>query len=167
MRVLFTSLISFALTGCDKVGEWQHPELAACESFISGGLRSPSTYKRINVEYDRPQMNSASNTKNVHIEYDAANAYGTPVRASQLCEFKTDSSGKFVPEPESAASSAAISRDFARALGDDEWSKCCVSPARRKDESNSENASDAAEAAAAAAAAEAEAIAAEVEKKLN
>lgn len=57
-----------------------------CEKYLLEKLRSPSTYKRIEVSstavpYETPieQM--------VFIEYDAANAYGTPIRGRQLCKF--------------------------------------------------------------------------------
>lgn len=68
------------LAGCDQ------PEVKQCEDFILSKLRSPSTYKRIEssgiqVPYNNPDRYT------VRVTYDAANAYGTPVREEQLCVF--------------------------------------------------------------------------------
>lgn len=74
---------ALALAGC---GAFDPPEVTDCERHIISKLRSPSTYKRIDasgigIPFDKPLKYS------VTIEYDAANAYGTPVRERQLCVF--------------------------------------------------------------------------------
>lgn len=118
MKSTWALLLPLALLGCDK------PEVAACEVFLKGGLRSPSTYHRVSVNsYDGPlgepaltQMReedaerdrgnpewakikrgleaqtpaaqrSQDTLREVFIEYDAANAYGTPIRGAQQCGF--------------------------------------------------------------------------------
>ncbi|WP_037462616.1 hypothetical protein [Sphingobium herbicidovorans] len=71
------------------VGSCSMPEneaVKACEDFILTKLRSPSTYKRIEasgslVPFDKPETFTAV------VEYDAANAYGTPIRDRQVCVF--------------------------------------------------------------------------------
>jgi hypothetical protein len=70
-----------ALVSCSA---FENPALEDCERYIQGKLRSPSTYKRTSW--------SGSAMKNgdeywVSVQYDAANAYGTPVRDTQLCQF--------------------------------------------------------------------------------
>lgn len=52
------------------------PDLALCDKAIQADLRSPSTYKRVSVD------GSAGVYK---ISYDAANAYGTPIRSKGQC----------------------------------------------------------------------------------
>lgn len=70
----------FLLTGCDK------PEVKNCEDHILSKLRSPSTYKRI--EYSGTDVPyPKADRHHVRIVYDAANAYGTPVRDTQICVF--------------------------------------------------------------------------------
>lgn len=60
--------------------------IEACETFIQERLRSPSTYKRIStnafIAVDRK-------SGWVTVEYDAANAFGTPIRDTQICAFDT------------------------------------------------------------------------------
>ena len=68
------------------LGACDGPEIKVCEDYILAKLRSPSTYKRIevdgiNVPYENPDRYHLS------ITYDAANAYGTPVRETQSCVF--------------------------------------------------------------------------------
>ncbi|MFX4088057.1 hypothetical protein ACKU27_23480 [Sphingobium yanoikuyae] len=79
MRIIYL-LPLIMVTGCDK------PEIKQCEDHIIRKLRSPSTYKRINASgIETPYQNPKNYT--VKITYDAANAYGTPVREEQLCVF--------------------------------------------------------------------------------
>lgn len=79
MRAVVLLGVLAVLSGCaDK------PEIKQCEDYIKGKLRSPSTYKRIKAEgvavpFEKPTKYTVS------VEYDAANAYGTPVRDTQLC----------------------------------------------------------------------------------
>ena len=108
-------------SGCSQVDEWRYPDAAACRSFVLGSLRSPSTYKEFSLTR-RDEANGL--IKSVFIEYDAANAYGTPVRNAQKCEFAYDrSKSAFVTEPKLAATLASADR----ALGTNQTSSCCLS----------------------------------------
>lgn len=69
----------FVLTGCDGL---LRSEIKDCEAQLLGELRSPSTYKRIDASSIR-----ANNEQTVRIVYDAANAYGTPIRGTKLCAY--------------------------------------------------------------------------------
>ena len=78
-------------------------DVQACEDFIRDGLRSPSTYKRMSLVSDDKQLNEEEfreltklprygtytphQLREVLIEYEAANAYGTPVRGTEICAF--------------------------------------------------------------------------------
>ena len=80
MRLVIMGFCLIALSGCDK------PEIKQCEEYIIAKLRAPSTDKRIEASgirspWDKPQRYM------VQIEYDAANAYGTPIRSVQFCAF--------------------------------------------------------------------------------
>ena len=70
----------------------------ACESFIKGRLRSPSTYQRAELTVS-PEPD-ADRTRSIFIKYDAANAFGTPIRGMQWCKFKVEADGKFPSLPE-------------------------------------------------------------------
>src|SRR5688500_18848846 len=83
------------LLGCGR------PEFTVCEELIENGLRSPATYQLARLEtFDEPitkqQLTSiggrsygdaALTLRKVFIEYDAANAYGTPIRGAEMCAF--------------------------------------------------------------------------------
>jgi hypothetical protein len=74
-------LPALALSGCGD-----RPEIADCERFLTTKLRSPSTYERISA--DTKRMTTLNPQEQwVSIEYDAANAYGTPIRGSQICKY--------------------------------------------------------------------------------
>lgn len=82
--------------------------LAACDKAISARLKSPSSYRRIDALPYRPshlspeaaagdgadprevavyaRMGGAWRHR-IMIEYDAANAYGTPMRAAATCDY--------------------------------------------------------------------------------
>jgi hypothetical protein len=76
-------------------------DVAACEEFLKGGLRSPATYRKVSVRtYDAPITkqqataigarvydNRPLTLRKVFIDYDADNAYGTPVRGIEMCAF--------------------------------------------------------------------------------
>ncbi|HEX8573999.1 MAG TPA: hypothetical protein VF759_14740, partial [Allosphingosinicella sp.] len=80
---LTSAVLPIILCGCNPV---QSQAVQACEVFIKERLRSPSTYKRISGDALGPAFeNDGRRVKMVTIEYDAANAYGTPIRGSQQC----------------------------------------------------------------------------------
>lgn len=57
-------------------------DVMICEEGVKALLRSPSTYKRIDItRLNQPKYSL------VMISYDAANAYGTPIRDTAHCEF--------------------------------------------------------------------------------
>lgn len=60
------------------------PFIDACEAGIKGVIATPSTYKRSN------EPNPA--LRHVLIHFDAANAFGTPVRQWATCRFAEDKS---------------------------------------------------------------------------
>jgi len=75
-------LAVLALTGCSK--QVERPEILDCEQYLLGKLRFPSTYQRVSIQSVRIEK---PNYQSVGIEYDAANAYGTPIRGEQICVY--------------------------------------------------------------------------------
>jgi len=70
-------------------GPASQPEVQDCEASLLSGLKAPSTYKAIKKSsvgkpVDKPTTFLAS------IEYDAANAYGTPIRSTYSCIYKAN-----------------------------------------------------------------------------
>lgn len=77
------TLSLLALSGCNALSA---PEIQDCENYVQGKLRSPSTYKRISADStimtdQKPPQVWAE------VVYDAANAYGTPIRDTQICKY--------------------------------------------------------------------------------
>jgi hypothetical protein len=106
---------AFALCGCS-----QNAAIDACESFIKERLRSPSTYRQVAAEYSGVTFrNEGRNVLMATVEYDAANAFGTPIRGSQQCVFEVDRRGNFLDNPEHAAQMAAIGAPA-------EFAPCCI-----------------------------------------
>lgn len=90
------ALIALLLAGCEG------REIAACEDYVKYGLRSPSTYGRVNVTTRdepvtgpriaelggrEPRGGQSLALRTVTIEYDAQNAFGTPIRSAAQCGF--------------------------------------------------------------------------------
>lgn len=133
-RVIFLSVIACAISGCSALT--QGDEVRVCEAELAKTLRSPSTYSQISASSlpygDNPRFWSVS------IEYDADNAYGTPVRGHYQCMFKAEPDGN-VPakiDMEIGATSARIERVKRQLDGkplDDSFEliPCCVSGADR------------------------------------
>ena len=146
MRGLILFPILF-LVGCDGPSS---EAIAACEVFVKERLRSPSTYERISADFSGVAFESeGKSVKLVQLEYDAANAYGTPIRNSQNCSFEVDEKGQFVDDLEHAARMSAISYS--------EYAPCCiVSEKSSASVAETATAVDAAEAAVDAAVSEAE-----------
>ena len=145
--------LSFLLAGCNSQ---QSAAVGACESFIKERLRSPSSYKQISVDDLGPSFkNDGRDIKMLTVEYDAANAYGTPIRGKQMCTFDVDQSGNFIDKDvEFAAKMASI-------RADSEYAPCCeLNKNDRLSADPLKAADDAAAAAAAAMKAADEAIAA-------
>ena len=72
------------LAGCDAL---QDPAVKDCEASIVAGLRAPSTYKRITAS-SSAMTDLAPQQLWVSVEYDAANAYGTPIRDRRTCKYR-------------------------------------------------------------------------------
>jgi hypothetical protein len=91
------------------------PLLAACEEAMKERLKAPSTYRRISVSETkeplsfeqyyaaRPESDAVKTVlirgatekpvkRTILIEYDAANAFGTPLRSRSLCTFEASDS---------------------------------------------------------------------------
>ncbi|MDB5681676.1 MAG: hypothetical protein JWO16_1481 [Sphingomonas bacterium] len=124
---------AIALSGCGK------PDVAACESYLKKKLKSPATYQRVDVKsYDEgPMTLDAFRTsmgllptaqadelgkldsqllkgrkiskRQVFVTYDAANAFGTPIRGIEVCTFRL-ADGELEPADrlESYAGQAAL-----------------------------------------------------------
>ena len=127
--LLLVAMLPVTIGSCSEIKDWRHPEIAACRSYIQAGLRAPSTYSE--------QSNSTAETsdgsiRTVSIVYDAANAFGTPIRGAEQCKFSANpSNGKIVGDPNFSATMAKADR----ALGGQNG--CCqtVNTARGADAS--------------------------------
>lgn len=117
VRPIFLILIALStLTGCSPNKD---AAINACEMFIKERLKSPSTYKQIGVNYSGVTFkNQGREVRMVSIEYDAANAYGTPIRDDQQCLFEVDSKGNYTEDPARAASMSAV--------GAEKYTPCCL-----------------------------------------
>jgi hypothetical protein len=167
MRRFFLALVILGWSpACSAFGEAE--EVRACETFIQERLRSPATYQRAEVTVgtdeaiseqafnqayvgERPDelgkilqeqvKGHALAIRRVFIRYDAANAYGTPIRSLEMCEFLVrdgalEGKGMLESRAKSAASSAQL-RALTEQLDDPELreingrggsslSECCV-----------------------------------------
>lgn len=75
--------IPAALAGCSA---FSSPEIKDCEQELLRELRAPSTYNRI--EADTTVMDHLKPAEFwVSIKYDAANAFGTPIRGEKICRY--------------------------------------------------------------------------------
>lgn len=75
--------ISVSLAGCDAI---LSPEIKDCEQQLLRELRAPATYNRI--ESDTTAMDHLKPPEFwVSIKYDAANAFGTPIRGEKICRY--------------------------------------------------------------------------------
>ena len=83
--------------------------IQACEKYIQGQLRSPSTYKRVGGIQIPPQIERyGDGIRTVIVTYDASNAFGTPVRGSAECAFAVGQDGQF-PSAISLESAVSLS----------------------------------------------------------
>lgn len=71
------ALCALALPGCSEA-------LDACEDVIKAELRSPATYERVESNVYRFEQEEPPYIS-VTVRYDAANAYGTPIRSLAVC----------------------------------------------------------------------------------
>lgn len=160
MKSGWAPILALALLGCEKA------EIKACEGFLKGGLRSPSTYRRVSTNSYDGQINERAlaqirdeeaerdrgnpewakirreldaetpaaerpkeTFREVFIEYDAENAYGTPIRGAEQCGFvlrngELPSSGSLSAK----VSKAESSRTLRQLRGDDDEPAypCCL-----------------------------------------
>ncbi|MFO1256258.1 MAG: hypothetical protein U1E37_11420 [Sphingomonadaceae bacterium] len=75
--------ILVSLAGCDAI---LSPEIEDCEQQLLRELRAPATYNRI--KSDTTVMDHLKPPEFwVSIKYDAANAFGTPIRGEKICRY--------------------------------------------------------------------------------
>lgn len=101
-------------------------EIAACEDFLKEGLKSSSTYRRGNVTTRdeavtaariaeltgrQPRGSEALGLRTVVIEYDAGNAFGTPIRGASRCAPPSRRGGCRSATTDSAIFLAKVQRD--------------------------------------------------------
>ncbi|HEV7668406.1 MAG TPA: hypothetical protein VGS22_07775 [Thermoanaerobaculia bacterium] len=79
----YVVLYLLLVAGC-RSNEQEDPYLAHCTAILETSLRSPSTLKVTDVEHYKV------NGHTVKTEYDAANAYDTPIRNEIRCEYPED-----------------------------------------------------------------------------
>lgn len=150
MRLLPLPLAALALAACGE-----DPVVVGCEAFIREQLRSPSTYERIEVASDEEvlardsidgrasammpdeQIDEVLGDREslrlavATIEYDAANAYGTPIRDEETCFFAREEGQLFTGdqlarEGRSRALLVAYLRDFEPEVLDAHFPHCCL-----------------------------------------
>lgn len=83
MRLILTAiaLAVVGLQGC-SFDYFDDPAVKACRVDLKSQLRSPSTYREIETN-----LVSVAGINSVSVSYDAANAYGTPVRGAHNCNY--------------------------------------------------------------------------------
>jgi len=86
MRLPVIAIAGVALGSCSTA---ESAAVDVCESALMTEIRSPSTYSRVNTYTPEP----ANGFREVAITYDAANAFGTPVRGSKVCVFRDNKDG--------------------------------------------------------------------------
>lgn len=124
-------LVPFLLTsGCGAAFE-NEKAVEACEQFIKAKLLSPSTYKRIDVvEGALPVAGGEGPNAMISIEYDAANAFGTPLRDRENCLFSETENGPDTQglEDPIAAKIRATSIELKYVQGEhvDDFAPCCL-----------------------------------------
>jgi hypothetical protein len=106
-RLVFLAVL-LLLGGCDALTSNEEHAFRVCEAHIQKQLRSPATYARVKA-ISAPAPDGGS-IRTVHIEYDASNAYGTPVRGVEGCAFEVGDDGEFPDRSrlELGASQAAL-----------------------------------------------------------
>lgn len=136
MRRGCVPLAALLLAGCGQ------EDVEACEEFLKGGLRSPATHRQVSVRtYNAPITKQQATAigarvyddrpltlRKVFIDYDADNAFGTPVRGIEMCAFLL-SDGK-LPDAGSLRSKVSLAgtqRDYRRLTGQQEPDyPCCL-----------------------------------------
>lgn len=138
---LIVGLFGLSISGCDALTSNEEHAFRVCEGYVKEGLRSPSTYSRVKAISNIPRQGSGVRT--VHLEYDADNAFGTPVRGYEMCAFKVNDDGDFPGKStlELGASVAAVERSQKELLAlqgkrktndMDQVYACCVGPEDRE-----------------------------------
>lgn len=95
-KLAFLGLVAMCLAGCDALESNDESAVKVCEAFIQDRLKAPATYSRVELTVEMKQAGQP--TRDVFISYDAANAYGTPIRSIERCTFDTLPNGDF-PTP--------------------------------------------------------------------
>ena len=134
MKLILLAIAICALASCKKEVTEAEKAILACEEWVKAGLRSPSTYRRAHA-----RETNLGERSMVSLDYDAENGFGSPVRDSTVCVFKTrgdqvDTAGWYVnpdmpEETRDAAEDALASRvsmeRLAVQLSDKPRELCC------------------------------------------
>ena len=120
-RLRTLSAVSLSLL-CSACGD---RAVKACEAFIAEGLRSPSSYRRVEVNDSLKKLTPDPKAKSIVdrmqgyereilITYDAPNAFGVPIRGMELCTFDAHENGDMMSglDPVSLGKSFASNRNF-------------------------------------------------------
>lgn len=77
------SSVFLLLSSCNLEGESarRDPRILVCEHIVLAHQRSPSTYRTLDESIVE------STVPIVQIQYESANAFGTPVRGRAICDF--------------------------------------------------------------------------------
>lgn len=114
MKSVSLGLLVLALSGCSQFAP---EEKRICEESLLRGLKSPSSYNRVNWDSvlitkeveeaadkemgdlaPSPEGRPKTPYVQVMIEYDADNSYGAAIRDTYFCRFEVDASGKAAPD---------------------------------------------------------------------
>lgn len=102
---------ALALAGCGAFDDGSSRAIRVCEKIVTDQLRSPSTYGRISVMTEDAVQGRG--VRSIFITYDAANAFGTPVRGAQQCAFEVDpETGAFPSELELGTQAISAETDI-------------------------------------------------------
>lgn len=99
-------IVLLTVAGCSAFDSGEEQAAQACEAFVAEQLLSPSTYKRVSMT--APPHVPGKGFRFVTVSYDAANAFGTPIRGTQTCAFKVDKETGRFPQVDLMKSSASL-----------------------------------------------------------
>lgn len=155
--VALSSVAAFcALSGCSRLEQWRQPEVAACEDFVRGKLKAPTTYRRakstvIDEKLSLESWNALQKVRlgamsdqfqdmtkrssdeggvrSVLLEYDAENGFGVPMRGMEICKFLMSSFPKDEFEVKPDAESSKLARMIWQLEEDSTPEPMCCLPA--------------------------------------
>lgn len=83
MRRAAIILTLLVVGGCSQPKAAEPIAITQCRDYLLKKLKAPSTYKQIQAD----QIKMDDGKWSIIIQYDAANAYGTPIRDNQVCRY--------------------------------------------------------------------------------